>query len=243
MVLALLAAVVPLADDPAFPSMDSCFVISAGDSIGAGFMAQGDLIITAAHVVGDAGSVELSTGEVTPRRFSGRVVIADRKSDIAVIAPNTRTGVKPLPLASSLPETGEVVYAVGSPIGQLVASRGLVTGIHGDRIESTTPVDHGSSGGPLVDGDGVVVGVVVELSGLTGHAFSVPAETVERVLGQAQSEPPVVVTVDKVARSNPWGPVIAGLVLLLVVSAVLGALWNGRRRRERNRIIITFEGN
>jgi len=247
MVLALLAAVLPLADDPAFPSMDSCFVIETGDSVGAGFMTDGNLIVTAAHVVGDATAVALTTGEVAPRRFSGRVVLADRATDIAVIVPSRETGVVPLELTSDPPAVGDVVYTVGSPIRQLVASRGIVTDTRSDRIESTTPVDHGNSGGPLIDEEGRVAGVVVELSRLTDHALSVPATTVERVILRAQDVPMTTVPEAGQSDDNSRTAIVAGVVLallvVLVTATVMVSSWARHRRRERNRIIITFEGN
>lgn len=232
--------------EPAFDAMDSCFVIQAGDSLGTGFLIEGNLVVTAAHVVGDEGRVVLETGQTSPRSLRGDVVYRDEVTDLAIIRPTTDVGVAELALASDLPSIGDLVYAVGSPIGQLVASRGMVLDLGPDGIESTTPVDPGSSGGPLLGENGAVLGVVIEESEFSGHSFSVPAEDVSLAvisLGEGTAPPPVQATAPIAASRQTWLPFLVVMTLIIAVLALALSMvvWAQARRRERGRIVVILE--
>jgi tetratricopeptide (TPR) repeat protein len=71
-----------------------------------------------------------------------------------------------LEIANSLPETGEKVFAIGNPAGlEKSLSNGIISGYRElvnsktDVIQTTTPITHGSSGGPLLDMEGKVIGI------------------------------------------------------------------------------------
>lgn len=243
----LLLAVPAAAADPAFPAMDSCYVVTAGSSIGAGFLVAPDLVVTAAHVVEEGDRVSLESGAADPEELTGMVIHRDDREDIAVIRLASPASVPVLEVGTGLPAVGEVVYAVGSPIGQLVASRGRVVESTAAGIESTTPVDPGSSGGPLLAQDGTVLGVVVAESMMSGHSVATTAAAIQRVLADAESGRPAVVEEAPAARPAAglpaWLAVLIPLTFVVAVAALLVSLLtlHRSRERERNRIVITLD--
>ena len=89
------------------------------------------------------------------------IVAADETSDIAFIALPDDCGLKSLPLSEKTLQRGEGVTAVGSQFGILnVVTCGNVSMIKPSYILFTAPVNSGSSGGPLIDWNGTVCGVV-----------------------------------------------------------------------------------
>ena len=164
---------------------------------GSGFAYGESTIVTSAHVVGDASSiaVRLSDGRTLPARLRA----SDRASDIAVLQVDAPAGVlQPLRLAdSSQVEVGDTVLAIGSPFGlQGSVTSGIVSGV-GRTISSpeSSPIDgviqtdaainHGNSGGPLLDMYGNVVGIVAQFlsasGGSNGVGLVVPSSVVARV--------------------------------------------------------------
>lgn len=246
-----LATIVPAAGQP-IDTLDSAFVIEvpSEESIGAGFVVEGDLVVTAAHVVGDARQVLLRSAEPEEITVPGRVVYTDPAGDLAVIAPMRPTGREPLELDPALPGAGEVVFAVGSPIGDLVLSRGAVLDAQSTLIETSTPVDPGSSGGPLVDEEGKVVGVVVAMDRLTRNAFVVPSALLQEALlavddGGAPSDAVIPSTAaDAASDSLPpivWFGVLIAIAALVLAAAALAIVIAGYRRSHPKKLVITME--
>lgn len=228
--------------------LDSCFVINTADgSTGTGFLIEGNRVITAAHVVGDAARVRLTTAEPNARTFTADVMITDPVSDVAVLRAPRGTGAVPLKVQTQPAQVGTVVFAIGSPIGDLVLSRGEVIALGDGRIEADAPVDPGSSGGPLVDGEGAVRGLVVEMSEITGNAFAVPAATFLEVADRPSSAPPPTSDQPQAISSSRSVPgvvmltaIFAALALVVAFIALFVAFVNGRRSRP-DRIVIRFE--
>src|SRR5690348_12628750 len=140
---------------------------SAGQetALGSGFLvsAEGE-IVTNYHVIKDAHSaiVKLSNGAFFP--VSG-VLATDSDKDLAIIKVNGKN----LPFLSlgdmEKLHVGDQVVAIGSPLGlEGTVSDGIVSGIrevsNKKWIQTTAPVSHGNSGGPLIDMSNNVVGVV-----------------------------------------------------------------------------------
>ncbi len=145
------------------------------------------LIVTNAHVVKGAGSsgkleVEMWDG----RRAPGRIVKADRRRDVAVL----QVEASGLPAAacgdSNALRMGELVVAVGNPLGfSGAASIGVVHNSNGgfeDRwVVSQLRLAPGNSGGPLGNAHAEVVGINTMIAG--GLAFSIPSLDVAAFLG------------------------------------------------------------
>ena len=123
---------------------------------------KGGHIITNRHVVESAIRAEIKTAE--GKIFSvAKVVAEDREGDLVRLSVDIRGDtVKPIPLSHNLPEAGERILVLGSPLGlEQTVSEGIVSCICGSGrlIQITAPISHGSSGSPVVNMKGQVIGV------------------------------------------------------------------------------------
>jgi putative serine protease PepD len=176
-------------------------VVGSGSSEaeGSGFVvdAKGD-IVTNAHVVDGASTIEVTFSDGTKANAS--VVGTDAATDLAVVRVSGVSASKlhPLTLAESDDvAVGDGVLAIGSPYG---LSETLTTGIVsaldrtitspsgatiGGAIQTDAAINHGNSGGPLIDTDGEVIGVNAQIEsdsdGNTGVGFAIPSDTVRTV--------------------------------------------------------------
>ncbi len=145
-------------------STKSVVTIRTASGHGSGFaIGDGELVITNAHVVGNASLVTLVTsGQV---EVQAEVKLADKGRDVALIQVK---GVRlpTLHIQTDSLKTGETVYAVGSPLMENLA--GSVTSgiISASRIfegykwiQADVAVSPGNSGGPLINANGSVIGI------------------------------------------------------------------------------------
>jgi putative serine protease PepD len=168
---------------------------------GSGFVydSNGD-IVTNQHVVDGARSISVrfSNGETHAAKLIG----SDASTDIAVIRVNAPSSVlTPLRLGdSSKVAVGDGVVAIGSPFGlENSVTSGIVSALHrqmtspngftiDDSIQTDAAINHGNSGGPLLDGQGDVVGVTSQIEsdsgGNDGVGFAVPSNTVKSIVSQ-----------------------------------------------------------
>lgn len=159
--------------------------------LGSGFVVDGT-VVTNNHVVGEATEVELQFED--ERWRTGTVIGTDVHSDLAAVeVDDLPEGVDGLELAADPPEIGQEVLALGNPLGfDASISQGIVSGV--DRslasptgfsipaaIQTDAPVDPGNSGGPLVNLDGDVLGIVFAGAGRT-LGFAISAQLAERVV-------------------------------------------------------------
>jgi putative serine protease PepD len=167
-------------------------------SQGSGFVYDGEgHVITNQHVVDGAGSVSVRFADGTT--YDAKVVGADPSTDIAVLDVDApESALSPLDLADSASvEVGEGVVAIGSPFGlEQTVTTGIVSALHrqitapnnfaiDDAIQTDAAINHGNSGGPLLDLSGKVIGVNSQIEsesgGNDGVGFAVPSNTVERI--------------------------------------------------------------
>jgi hypothetical protein len=135
-------------------------------ALGSGFFVAEGVIVTNLHVVRGASSGQVKViGQTKTYPITG-VVGINANADI-VLLEVTGARAPPLELAgNSDVAVGDVVYAVGNPEGlEGTFSQGIVSGIRGtepDRLlQITAPISPGSSGGPIINSRGEVVGVAV----------------------------------------------------------------------------------
>ena len=169
---------------------------------GTGFVydRQGN-IVTASHVVSGASKITVRFADGT--RAAAALVGSDPSSDTAVIRVKApAAGLTPLALAdSSTVEPGEGVVAIGSPFGYTESiSAGIVSAVARDidapngygipnAIQTDAAINHGNSGGPLIDASGRVIGINVQIatddqsssSNNAGVGFAVPSNSVKSV--------------------------------------------------------------
>ncbi|MET9246132.1 trypsin-like peptidase domain-containing protein [Nonomuraea sp. NPDC003709] len=168
----------------------SVVVIQAGKSLGTGVIAAEDgTILTAHHVIKGTKDVNLTFADGT--KAKAVVVSSNPKRDVAALKPAKLPEiVVPATLGGAV-AVGAPVVAIGNPLGLTYSvSTGVVSGLNrtteeGDRdlgglIQFDASVNPGSSGGPLLDARGLVIGIVVSIAdpggdeAFAGIAFAVP---------------------------------------------------------------------
>jgi S1-C subfamily serine protease len=159
--------------------LKSVFTVNTSDGLGAGFAGWREdgvlYVVTAAHVVSEVGenvTLERSTGS-----WRGEVVARDRGRDLAVLrVEGNPVGAKPLwqKPAANKPRVGDTLVLIGSPfgLGGTVTS-GVVSRVRPKEIQTDAAANPGNSGGPAVDRNGRVVGVLVSGGGQNIN-FAVP---------------------------------------------------------------------
>ena len=171
-------------------------------ALGSGFVVdkRGD-IVTNDHVV--QGATKIRVGFNGGVSYPATIVGDDASSDLAVIrveAPSA--ALHPLSFDDASPiQVGEAVYAIGNPFGlDRTMTAGIVSATGRDiqapngltipnGIQTDAPINHGNSGGPLLDAYGRVVGVNAQIEGGTvdanvGIGFAIPSETAQSVAKQ-----------------------------------------------------------
>ena len=168
--------------------------------LGSGFAVtynQSYYILTNFHMVHGYPNltVTFSDGDAYP----ARVVGSDGYSDLAVVSVNSRPfEFHPLQLGSSSDlQVGETVVAIGNPYGLsntitvgIVSQTGrsIQTGMSGnfsiaDAIQFSAPINPGNSGGPLINSQGLVVGITTaSVTNSQGLGFAIPSDTIRREL-------------------------------------------------------------
>jgi S1-C subfamily serine protease len=149
-----------------------------------GIALAADLILTADHVVDPAREDSIKIGLPDGSEVGGSVVGRDPATDLAIlrIASGSLTPAK---AAAGEPRTGSLALVVGRPGAEPNASLGLITGLagpartrRGGMLERFIQVDAvmypGFSGGPLVDADGAVLGMITSGLGFGGPAVAIP---------------------------------------------------------------------
>jgi S1-C subfamily serine protease len=150
----------------------SVFTVETRTSIGTGFAAWREdgatFLVTAHHVVEDQGG-----GSVTVARkggtWSGEISAVDPRHDLAVIRISGRpANAEPLWQAARTtpPRTGHELLLVGSPFGlEGTVTTGVVSRVTKAYIQTDAAANPGNSGGPALDKEGHVVGVLVSGGG------------------------------------------------------------------------------
>ena len=181
----------------------------AADRVGSATVAIGraprgsGVVIAADRVVTNAHNLRDRTTQVTftDRSDQAAVVAVDAASDLAVLEVPTQ-GIEPLTWADAAPGVGAAVFAVARGARGTRLSVGFVSGTQrafrgpggrpiGGGLEHTAPMARGSSGGPLVDTTGALVGVNTHRLGEGFYvAQAVEPDLVERIAGLAEGVSP-----------------------------------------------------
>jgi len=155
-------------------------------------------IVTNYHVIRDAELLEVTLPNKT--KHKAKVVGTDANNDLAVIQIEVpRGGLTPIPLGTSKGlQVGQKVLAIGNPFG---LDRTMTTGIISalgrsiqaengriidDIIQTDASINHGNSGGPLLNNQGQIIGINAAIvspndTGNYGIGFAIPVDTVRRI--------------------------------------------------------------
>ncbi|MBU4038772.1 MAG: Do family serine endopeptidase [Alphaproteobacteria bacterium] len=180
-------------------------------SVGSGVIVRADgVVVTNYHVINGMQQIKVVLND--RREFDARVVLADERSDIAVLQ---LEGVNErLPTLNiddrEEQQIGDLVLAIGNPfgVGQTVTN-GIISALNrtetgisdsGSFIQTDAAINPGNSGGALVDMDGDLIGINTAIFSRSGSSsgvgFAVPASMVKRVVDSAVGGATVVV--------RPW---------------------------------------
>lgn len=177
-----------------------------GTALGSGFVvdAQGR-VLTNNHVVDKASKIEVTLQD--EKSYDATLVGSDPSSDLAVLkidAPASE--LRPLPLGdSSKVGVGSPVVAIGNPLGLSGSeTQGIVSALGRDiqapngftitgAMQTDAAITNGSSGGPLIDASGRVIGINSQVAAnqtgtaqAEGVGFAVPINTAKDVLSQIE---------------------------------------------------------
>lgn len=196
LVLALIALLSPASASPLDAAMDKVFTVrSTGTDdrfLGSAFVwSDGTVAVTNAHVIGDAEEVRLIDRHGTDR--TALVIARDPVRDVAVIS--LPTSAQGLQLAPEAPALGDEVFALGAPLGiEFTLTEGRISALSRQTaiavpmlmLQHDAAVNPGSSGGPLVDGEGRLVGMNSQIADgsrmFVGIAFAIPTAELQRIV-------------------------------------------------------------
>lgn len=156
-------------------------------------------ILTAHHVVGDAQSIEVEFADGT--KSPATILLSDPANDVATLAPQSLPSVVVPAVLGGGVAVGNRVVAMGNPLGLIATTtEGVVSGLNrsitselislSGLIQFDAAVNPGSSGGPLLNDRGQVVGVVSSLADpskngyFIGIGFAVPIGTALGTTGE-----------------------------------------------------------
>ena len=188
--------------------------------IGAGVAVGSNLIATCLHVVGEARPfiIRLESGE---RREPIEILAWDRKLDLAIVRV-AGGNLEPLALGDSdALKQGAQVVAVGNPLGfEHSIVQGVLSGKRQlenvEMLQFAIPIEQGNSGGPVLDMDGRIQGLLSMKSALSANlGFAVPVNALKTLIEKPN---PVAMTrwlSFTTVRTNQWLP-------------IMGARWNQR---------------
>ncbi len=204
--------------------------IETDSGLGSGFIYDsGGYILTAGHVVDGSGSVIVRLSDGT--RVDGTVIGVDRSTDVAVVEID-HGGLQAAELALGVPlQVGQMAVAIGSPFGldntvtagvvssigqPLQASTGAVQAM----IQTDTPINPGSSGGPLANRDAQVIGINDAIfsrsGGNEGIGFAIPIDTAKQIADKLVADEPITRPILGVTGTDPAmgssGALITGVV-------------------------------
>jgi putative serine protease PepD len=168
----------------------SVVTIRTGHALGTGVIVADDgTIVTANHVIAGGGSITVAFADGTTANAT--VAAADPKLDIATLTPAKLPQVVVPATLGGAADVGAPVVAIGNPLGLTDSvSAGVISGLgrtadtsngrFSGLIQFDASVNPGSSGGPLLDAHGLVIGIVVSIAApdgedaFAGIGFAVP---------------------------------------------------------------------
>ena len=191
-------------------------------SRGSGFFVGADRIITNRHVIDRSSRVEVHL--MDGKKFTVKGVLAvDGEGDLALLQVDVPKELAiPLPIVKAVPQEGEFVVVIGNPFGlEGSVSNGIVSAVreisgYGKIIQITAPISPGSSGSPVVNMLGQVIGVAT-LQAAEGQSlnFAVPAERIGQLkIGDLQTVSNVTTESNKSKRASAERSYAQGLAQL-----------------------------
>src|SRR5438874_2366630 len=169
--------------------------------LGSGVMMTTDgYILTNYHVVDGADEIKVDLND--DRTLTAKLVGSDKASDLALLKVSG-SDFKAMPLGNSdQVQVGDVVLAVGNPLGVgqtvtmgIISAKGRSTGVgdgsYEDFLQTDAPINHGNSGGALVNTKGELVGINSQIlssnDGNIGIGFAIPVNMAKHVMDELRT--------------------------------------------------------
>lgn len=165
--------------------MNSVVTIETEDAIGSGFFIQKDLIVTNYHVIEGANSALTHLNSINNTYEVEGYVAKDEQNDLIILKVKYNLGI-PLKLAQTMVKQGDDVLVIGSPKGLAATiTKGIVSNLNTELIliQIDAAISPGSSGGPVFNINGEVIGITVaQLERAQNINFAIPVKTLETLL-------------------------------------------------------------
>jgi serine protease Do len=227
--------------------------------LGSGVIVTTDgYILTNNHVVEGADSITVETND--ERSFPAKLIGTDKPSDLALLKVSGNFTALALGNSDEV-KVGDVVLAVGNPlgVGQTVTmgivsaksrSTGVGDGTYEDFLQTDAPINHGNSGGALVNMRGELVGINSQIlspsGGNIGIGFAVPANMAKNVMEQLKTSG----TVTRAQLGVTIQPVTSDMAESLglrdasgaIVSSVRAGSAADRAGVQQGDVITSFDG-
>jgi serine protease Do len=229
-------------------------------ALGSGVIVSADgYILTNNHVIENGDDIKVTLSD--DRTLSAKLVGADKPSDLAVLKVNA-SDLHPLSLGNSdAVQVGDVVLAVGNPLnlGQtvtmgIISAKGRSTGVgdggYEDFLQTDAPINHGNSGGALVNTKGELVGINSQIvspsDGNIGIGFAIPANMARHVMDELRSKGKVTRSRLGVVVQPVSSDIAASLGLKQVNGAIVAQVESGsaaeRAGIKQGDVIVSFNG-
>ena len=171
-------------------------------ALGSGVIVTTDgYILTNNHVVDGADEIKIELTD--DRTLTAKLVGTDKASDLALLKV-TASDLHPIAIGNSdNVRVGDVVLAVGNPLGVgqtvtmgIISAKGRSTSVgdggYEDFLQTDAPINHGNSGGALVNTKGELVGINSQIlssnDGNIGIGFAIPANMAKNVMEQLRTK-------------------------------------------------------
>jgi Do/DeqQ family serine protease len=229
-------------------------------ALGSGVIVSADgYILTNNHVIEGADDIKVDLTD--DRTLPAKLVGSDKPSDLAVLKVNA-SGLHALALGNSdAVQVGDVVLAVGNPLnlGQtvtmgIISAKGRSTNVgdggYEDFLQTDAPINHGNSGGALVNTKGELVGINSQIlspsDGNIGIGFAIPANMARHVMDQLKTTGKVTRAQLGVTVQNVTSDMAQTLGLKQVGGVIVGSVTPGsaaeRAGIKQGDVIMSFNG-
>ena len=229
-------------------------------ALGSGVIVTTDgYILTNNHVVENADEIKVELTD--DRTLTAKLVGTDKPSDLALLKV-TASNLHPIAVGNSdSVKVGDVVLAVGNPLGVgqtvtmgIVSAKGRSTGVgdggYEDFLQTDAPINHGNSGGALVNTKGELVGINSQIlssnDGNIGIGFAIPSNMAKNVMEQLRTKGKVTRSQLGVHVQSVTSDLAESLGLKdahgVIVSSVASGSAAERAGVKRGDVIETFNG-
>jgi Do/DeqQ family serine protease len=229
-------------------------------ALGSGVIVTTDgYVLTNYHVVDGADDIRVELTD--DRTISAKVVGSDKASDLALLKV-TASDLHPIALGNSDGvRVGDVVLAVGNPLGVgqtvtmgIISAKGRSTtvgdGGYEDFLQTDAPINHGNSGGALVNTKGELVGINSQIlsnsDGNIGIGFAIPVNMAKSVMDQLRTKGKVTRAQLGVTVQSISSDMAESLGLKQTTGAIVSSVKPGsaadRAGMKRGDVIESFNG-